>query len=128
MGVATVSMTKPEEWRVDYKIYTAGFGFMLGMGSQGDLSATASFVTQEEWTKADFIGPFKILDGGAWFAPKASDVWRLGKDAKELRRSQTATPKSEKQEAKEARDEAFEKENPLGAAGKKKVEKKFLIS
>jgi hypothetical protein len=64
-------------WIAKYSIFAGGFGFALGLGDQVDLSGKGTFVTSEEWSKRDFVGSFKILDGGAWFAPRPSDVAKV---------------------------------------------------
>jgi len=47
------------------------------LGDQTDLSGKGTFVSSEDWSKRDFTGTFKILDGGAWFAPRPSDVVKV---------------------------------------------------
>ena len=66
-----------EDWERTYKVFAGGFGFALGLGEQTDLSGKGRFATREEWTQKDFVGAFKILDGGVWFAPRPSDVAKV---------------------------------------------------
>jgi hypothetical protein len=75
--------SRDRNWIETYKVFAGGFGFALESGGQADVSGKASFTTAEEWTKRDFVGSFKILDGGVWFAPRPSDIAKLkpkGKD------------------------------------------------
>ena len=65
------------DWRETYKVFAGGFGFALELGEQADLSGKASFTTSEEWSKRDFVGSFKIHDGGVWFAPRPSDIAKV---------------------------------------------------
>jgi hypothetical protein len=81
LGELKVTMTSKhspdKNWNKTYKIFAGGFGFALGLGDQTDLSGKGTFVTSEEWMQDDFVGTFKILDGGAWFAPRPSDVAKV---------------------------------------------------
>lgn len=81
LGELKVTMTSKyspdKNWNKTYKIFAGGFGFALGLGDQTDLSGKGTFVTSEEWMRDDFVGTFKILDGGAWFAPRPSDVAKV---------------------------------------------------
>ncbi len=81
LGQLTVSMknkrSPKDNWNRKYSIFAGGFGFALGLGDQSDLSGKGSFVTNEEWSRLDFVGYFKIADGGAWFAPRPSDVAKV---------------------------------------------------
>jgi hypothetical protein len=86
LKVTRKSKSSPQsDWYATYKVFAGGFGFALGLGDQTDLSGKGTFVTSEEWTKRDFPGTFKILDGGAWFAPRPSDVAKVATKGKSKR-------------------------------------------
>jgi outer membrane protein OmpA-like peptidoglycan-associated protein len=89
MGELTVNRkgknSPKKDWKKTYQIFAGGFGFALGLGEQSDLSGKASFTTGEEWTERDFVGSFKILDGGVWFAPRPSDVAKVASKGKDKR-------------------------------------------
>jgi outer membrane protein OmpA-like peptidoglycan-associated protein len=125
VGTLIVKKLVPVSPRLErkFEIYTAGFGFLLGTGSQGEVSATATLVTRDEWRESDFPGFFKILDGGAWFSPKATDLLKFGKDARDLNRTRNA---KEKSQVEEKLGDALEKigKDPTGGKIKKDVEKK----
>ncbi len=86
LKVTRKSKSSPEaNWHQTYKIFAGGFGFALGLGDQTDLSGKGTFVTSEDWKPRDFPGTFKILDGGAWFAPRPSDVVKVATKGKSKR-------------------------------------------
>ena len=86
LKVSKKSKRSPENKRNQtFKVFAGGFGFALGLGDQTDLSGKGTFVSSEDWSKRDFTGTFKILDGGAWFAPRPSDVVKVATKGKSKR-------------------------------------------
>jgi outer membrane protein OmpA-like peptidoglycan-associated protein len=53
-----------------YKVFLVGGGVVAGKGTNADLKAQATMITNEEWTPADFPGSLKLFEGGVWAGKK----------------------------------------------------------